>query len=65
MINREIYYVDERFKTDKRFWIVKFESDYWSDHYIFRVKPTKKQIRTSRKFFEQLNDLATETCEYE
>uniref|UniRef100_A0A3B0LZ79 Uncharacterized protein n=1 Tax=Arsenophonus endosymbiont of Trialeurodes vaporariorum TaxID=235567 RepID=A0A3B0LZ79_9GAMM len=65
MINREIYYVDEKFKTDRRFWIVKFETDYWSDHYIFQSKPTKKQIRKSRKIFDELNDLAKKACEDE
>ncbi|HGJ5874077.1 MULTISPECIES: hypothetical protein [Arsenophonus] len=54
-INREIYYVDEKFKTDKRFWIVKFETDYITEHYIFRLKPTKKQVRASRKVFNKLN----------
>ncbi|HGJ5858523.1 MAG TPA: hypothetical protein ACHBX6_02165 [Arsenophonus nasoniae] len=54
-INREIYYVDEKFKTDKRFWIVKFETDYITEHYIFRLKPTKKQVRESRKDFNKLN----------
>lgn len=37
-------------------WIVKFETDYFTEHYIFRVKPTKKQIRESRKDFYQLNN---------
>lgn len=64
-MDHEIYYVDERFKTDKRFWIVKFETGYWSDHYIFQSKPTKKQVRASRKVFNQLNDLAKKACEYE
>ncbi|MGJ0628756.1 DUF7279 family protein [Xenorhabdus bovienii] len=48
-VEASVYYVD--FNTDYRFWILKISVDWDEDHYIFSAKPTKRQIRKSKKEF--------------